>query len=112
MHPPHNEDVFNNFLMYSNFDGDFLPPYSPMLTPIEEAISLIKNSIRTQLNYFDRIKLLNLINAPRGQKLLEEAKYLKMTISKAMPAVTRSHMIGYISHVQSFYTKVMNMESL
>lgn len=48
--------------MATGFDGDYLPPYSPMLTPIEEAISLINNLIREKLNNNDHIRLLNLIN--------------------------------------------------
>ena len=42
--------VVNDFLMFSRFDGDYLPTYSPMLTPVEEAISFLKNNIREQLN--------------------------------------------------------------
>lgn len=75
--PPHTEKVFNDYLMFTNFMGDYLPPYSPMLTPIEEAISLIKNEIRTKLNTNDRLKLLNLINVPRGQKKNRTRKFFE-----------------------------------
>lgn len=110
--PPHTEKVFNDFLMYSNFDGDFLPAYSPMLTPIEESISLIKNECRNLLDTDLRIKLLNLINVPRGQKLKEMEKFLKGAIAQAMTCLTNVQMTSYINHVYSFASHVYNMEDI
>lgn len=110
--PPHTEKVFNDYLMFTNFMGDYLPPYSPMLTPIEEAISLIKNEIRTKLNTNDRLKLLNLINVPRGQKKIEQENFLRDAISKSVRILNPEYMQSYINHVNSFYIPVMNMEDI
>lgn len=52
--PIHTEVIFISFLGYSNFNRNFLPPYSPMLTSVEEAISHINGNIREKMNNSQR----------------------------------------------------------
>lgn len=74
--PIHTEVIFNSFLDYSNFNRDFLPPYSPMLTSVEEAISHIKGNIREQMNNSQRLNLSRLVTVGRGLKKKSEIIFL------------------------------------
>ena len=48
--------------MATGFEGDYLPPYSLMLTPIEKAISLIKNHGIEEVNYVIFTKIYSIMH--------------------------------------------------
>lgn len=47
-HPVHRSKMVRNYLEKNNIRFLYLPPYSPMLNPIEEAFSKIKQYIKKQ----------------------------------------------------------------
>ncbi|KII67892.1 hypothetical protein RF11_13650 [Thelohanellus kitauei] len=77
----------------SNFTIFYLPPYSPMLNPCEEAFSVIKSNVRRNTQ-------------PTGiQDLISR-------MNDATHSVSSQNLENFIMHSESFYESCLNLEDI
>ncbi|KII63649.1 hypothetical protein RF11_06185 [Thelohanellus kitauei] len=77
----------------SNFSIYYLPPYSPMLNPYEEAFSLIKSNVSRSSPPSDTRDLISRMN-------------------DATCSVIPRHLENFIMHTGSFYGACLNFEDI
>lgn len=101
--PCHGEDEISEILEYYNYgDYNFLPPYSPMLNPIEEVIGDVKTDIHRQLALTKRYLVLNIHALPLGQKHRARVALLKQCLDEAVQNVTFQQIQAHFQHMIHF----------
>jgi hypothetical protein len=87
----HKTDLVRNFFKDNNLTFLYLPPYSPMLNPIEECFSKVKNSIR---------------------KLLYDGRHLLDSVNEAFAGVTSANCRGWFNHIKQFFPQCINEQPI
>ena len=108
----HDEKLLSDTCNYFNVEYKFLPPYSPMLNPIEECISEIKRTIKTQLSISRHHEVMNIINLPWGQKTIERRRILSECLISSINSLSLEHIHAYTHHLMSFIHKSITFEDV
>jgi len=89
----------------NNYDCEyrFLPPYSPMLNPIEEVIKDVKHDIKSQFADPLRSKILNIKSPQKGSRSFERFRILKIALQKAIESQGKN---AIKSHFNSMMAKL------
>ena len=86
----HHARIVKEFIQQNNMCVEFLPPYSPMLNPIEEVFSLLKRK-------YNQIR-------PRAEKQSE----LENNVENALRHIMDSNFINFYRHSTEFYDACFN----
>ena len=98
----HSEEVVQQMCNYANWIYSNLPPYSPMLNPIEEVINDIKYEIKKELSttYLnDRLKVANM---PFRMKEQARMQILDNALKAALQVVTPDKVLAHYNHTLQF----------
>jgi len=90
----------------------FLPPWSPMLNPIEEVFADFKRSIRTQISMNLRADLAEIERGPRGDKGRRRGAILMQAYAASVGALGRETVDAHILHTNSIVGHAMRMEDM
>jgi transposase len=90
----------------------FLPPYSPMLNPIEEVIGDIKRGIRTLLSGELHGRALAIQSLRWGEKARARRDLLRTALDEAIARVTVHMVDQHFAHSYSFLTPAINGEDV
>ena len=100
----HEEEFIGNVLLR-------LAPYSPMLNAIEEAWSVLKSGVKTDLG-LDMNSILT--NEDRGNLTQTEYRLrrLEAIIGKNISSITATKCRSFVAHVQRFLAPAINREDM
>ena len=93
----------------------FLPPYSPMLKPIEECFSIWKSQVKAELALPDTVSRVNDSSAAQamGANMQEyRLGILKQVGQTALGCITNQKIINFYLHSMSFFPKCQNKEDV
>jgi transposase len=106
----HDRQDLPRRLEEAGFLMKFLPPYSPMLNPIEEVIGDIKREIRTLLSGELHEQVLAIQSLHWGQKTHARREILRTSLDRTIREVTVQMVDQHFAHSYSFLTPVINNE--
>jgi transposase len=98
----HRAPVLLPIIQGAGMSLQFLPPYSPMLNPIEEVIGDIKRDIRTLLSVALHGQVLAIQNLPRGQKAAARRNLLRQALQIAAAQVQAVRVDTHYAHTFAF----------
>lgn len=87
----HKKDLVLDWFKNNSLRYLFLPPYSPMLNPIEECFSKVKNEIK---------------------KLLYDGRDLLVAVEEAFRSVTEENCRGWFGHIKQFFPQCINEQPI
>lgn len=87
----HKTDLVRNFFKENSLAYLYLPPYSPMLNPIEECFSKVKNLIK---------------------KLLYDGRDLLVAVEEAFNAITSANCCAWFGHTKQFFPQCINEQPI
>lgn len=90
----------------------FLPPYSPELNPIENAFSIYKSKIKSQLRTKYLKELLSTNKAKRGEKTRKRQKILFKACKEASSVIDSELVTRLYSHTVAVFPLVFHNEDL
>ena len=89
----------------------FLPPYSPVLNPIENAFSCIKAHAKRELALL-RERLMEIETLPRGQKIGAKLDLISQVVHHSLPEVTELKAARWYSHCLEYLPASLNHEDI
>lgn len=105
--PVHTEKVISIFLMVKRYYRDLLPLYSPILTPIEECITVIKHNICIEFSTTLRHHLWSTLYAPVGAKTVWHCSLIWFPLQGVYQTVTLVLIAALEGHVKSKYSAIL-----
>ena len=108
----HQESVVQQMCWWVDCEYANLPPYSPMLNPIEECINDWKSQIKSLLSTSFQAQRLQVASLPFGQKTAERMKILEAALSLALPVVTPAKVQAHYQHTLSFIPQILAMNDV
>jgi len=90
----------------------FLPPWTPMLNPIEEVFAGLKRAIRTELTITHRDELRAIDLGPRGDKARRRGEILDRAFATALDGIHPNRVNTHITHTNTVIGQVVRMEDL
>ena len=106
------EDAVRQMAWWTNWEYSNLPPYSPMLNPIEECIGDWKWAIRSLLSTTFLHERLRVANLPFGEKTAGRLRILREALVQALPVVTPSKVQAHYQHTLSFVPRILAQEEV
>jgi transposase len=96
------------------FDCDFnyLPPYSPMLNPIEGCIGDVKRAIETAFATALRPRLLALATLPYGQRTRQREQLLLQALTNALQVVTPQLVQAHEHHMMGQFPQMLAQQDV
>jgi len=95
-----------------NITLKFLPPYSPMLNPIEETFSELKQKIKTLFSTTKKDKIINIQRLPKGTKSLARRQILEEALIEAANDISHESISSYVNHMVSLIPKALGKMDL
>jgi hypothetical protein len=91
------------------FDCDFnyLPPYSPMLNPVEGCIGDVRRAIQTAFATTLRLDVLALATVPYGQRTRGREQLLLQAPTNALPVVTPQLVQAHDHHMMGQFSQML-----
>ena len=108
----HREDIANQMAWYGDWDYTNLPPYSPMLNPIEECIGDVKNRLKTLLSTTFRQRGLKVASLPFGQKTAQRLAILREALEQSLPVLTPEKVQSHYRHSLSFIPDILEKKDV
>ena len=108
----HVEEEINSVCLFAGWKYCYLPPYSPMLNPIEEAFSVLKNAIKRQLATDLYANRLAIARMPFGLKLHARIQILNQALQNAIAEVTQQKIMGFWQHMMSFMPDILALKDV
>lgn len=96
---------------YSRHRFLFLPPYSPVLNPIENAFSCLKAHVKAELALRNN-ELLAIESMPRGTKGAAKMALLRELAQHSIPSVSAFECSHWYEHCCSYLGKCISMEDI
>jgi hypothetical protein len=93
-------------------DYNFLPPYSPMLNPVEGCIADIKRGIATAFATTLRPALLNLHAGPYGQRIKMRTQLILDALNGALGVVTPQLVQPHVHHMMGQFPAMLGMQDV
>ena len=90
----------------------FLPPWSPMLNPIEEVFADFKRNVRTELSMVHAEELREIDVGPRGDKGRRRGAVLERAYATAVGVLEVGKINNHIAHTNSAVGRALRMEDL
>jgi hypothetical protein len=103
----HNEDDVNEACEMFGCEFNFLPPYSPMLNPIEGCIGDVKREIQREFATTLRARLLALGSAPYGQRTRQREQLLLQALRTALQVITPQLVQAHQHHMMSQFPQML-----
>jgi transposase len=98
----HCEQILTPLCNQHGITLKFLPPYSPMLNPIEEVFGDIKRLIRTELTTTHRAEILRIHTLAWGLKSAARRQVLQQALATAVAGETIAQLDAHYAHSMSF----------
>lgn len=94
------------------FNFKFLPPYSPMLNPIEEVIGDVKREIRKLLSVDLLQEVLSIQSLPWGEKTAARRKLLHKALERAINSITPEMVDRHFQHSNALLGQAIEKQHL
>lgn len=107
----HNRDLEPQ-IQAAGFMLQFLPPYSPMLNPIEEVFADIKREIRRLLSIELRSQVLAIHGLSWGEKTPARRALLRTALERAVSVITVHQVDQHFAHSYSCLSRAINQEDI
>ena len=108
----HREDIVRQVAWYADWEYSNLPPYSPMLNPIEECIGDVKSRIRSLLSTTFHQRRLRVANLPFGQKTAERLAILTEALAQSVGVLTPDIIQAHYRHSLSFIPDILALKDV
>lgn len=111
----HSPDVLDRFCLAHECEHHPLPPYSPMLNPIEESFSCLKHAVRAQLGSPEMRDRMAAIEPRRpGQKTLLRLQVLidSIQVCFTRTLITPAKCEGWFRHARSYLPACLREEPI
>jgi transposase len=103
----HNVDDISEACDIFGSDFNFLPPYSPMLNPVEGCIADVKRAIQTEFATGLRPALLNLASLPYGQRTKQREQLLLQALKIALAVITPQLVRAHQNHMMGQFPQML-----
>ena len=108
----HSRDNLEMMREHLGIGYRFLPPWSPMLNPIEEVFADLKRVIRMELTVIHRDELRAIDLGPRGDKARRRGEILERAFATALGELPPNKVNTHITHSNGVIGQVVRMEDL
>ena len=107
----HSRQALEEELLPYGHEFAYLPPYSPMLDPCEEAFSALKQRVKLLLAARAE-ELMATDSLPWGQKTAKRQTILYETLVSALPVITPEKALAWWNHSLSFGPQCLALQDL
>jgi transposase len=108
----HDRDDLPDRIEQADFTMKFLPPYSPMLNPIEEVIGDVKREIKTLLSVNFIADALRIQSLPWGQKTAARRELLLRALGEAIGKIGAATVDQHFDHSYRILPRCIQLEKV
>lgn len=108
----HVENEIAQWAQETGWDFIYLPPYSPMLNPIEECFSVLKNQIKKLLTGDFKQMRMNIAYLPWGEKTIQRINLLGRVIQRSLPSITQPIVQNCYNHMMLYLPQCILLQDM